>query len=98
MSETILNEDDIKHLQQMTTRLQMMVYVALIKCSKDRTANLLEVIPEVSKVTHYSPLLIQDVYERLILDDHLRPKQGSGHNIQSEEYTIGGSRKWGRSY
>jgi hypothetical protein len=98
MSETTLNEDDLKHLQQMTTRLQMMVYVALIKCSENRTANLLEVIQEVSKITHYSPLLIKDVYERLILDDHLRPKQGSEHALREGEYTIGGSRKWKRSY
>lgn len=98
MNDIALNEDDLIHLRQMTTRPQIMVYISLIKCSDNRTVNLLNVIMEISEITFYSPQIIKTVYERLILDDHLRPKQGNDHSLREGEYTIGGSRKWKRSY
>lgn len=92
MKEAVLNDDDLKHLQQMTTRLQMMVYIALVNYSSNRTVNLAEAISHVQEVTHYSPLVIQDVYEKLELDDHIRPGKQEGY------FEIGGTRKWKRLY
>lgn len=94
MKSVTLEEDDIKHIQMMTSRLQIMVYICLVGCSKDGLANLIEVSPTVCSVTHFTKPIVYDTYEKLILDDHLRPQKGTSLKLEKGLYTIGGSRNW----
>lgn len=83
-----LSEEDLKHIQQMTTRLQINVYLALIKFSNNRKINLIEALPLVCEQTHYTQGVVLDVYERLKTDEHIQQ--------QGKEWTIGRSSKWQR--
>ena len=91
MNSVTLDPDDLIHLQQMTTRLQMMVYIALVECSEYKIVDLEKVIPKVQKITHYTPETIRDVYRKLELDDHIRKTKGQNHEV-------GGSRRWTHWY
>ena len=92
MKHTILDPDDLIHLQQMTTRLQMMVYIALLECSEERMVDLEEVLPQLEKTTHYTPAVIRDVCRKLELDDHIRKTQ------RKNNFKIGGARSWTHWY
>lgn len=85
----VLEEDKLNSIRRMTSKQQIIIYLHLLRISKNNNVDIVNNLKTISEQTKYSIPMIKDIINNLIIDNHITGKNNNETKLSKGIYSLG---------